>query len=292
MKFNPIFLLAFLLLFVSCRNNKYETVTYTAKVPFSPEYYRSIEFVNYNDSVFIIQTMDLSYDFTDIISHLTISTGKIFKIDKYFYTKDDLTGETILFSTDGDYLQFYGSRYDNLNFKKEKDDVYESDFDINEDNFRKRIYLMELAENLSSYKEMIEDVDSSRNKEIVLVNDSIVEFSNHFGLSILLYNDSTYDFTIENLLFSTGYWKFEKGCLIFDESVIFSNRNYPYEIPDKLLIYIEKNENIYTSYLVDDSTLFMGTLPFAQSCVIMRKVRPGIKSDFFNSLRATGQLPE
>ena len=285
MKAKSIFLIFFLLIFISCKKDKNKFITYTPKVPFSTEFYRSIEFKILNDSAFLIQTMDLSYDFTDVISHLIISSGKIHEIDGYFYTTDDLTGETILFSKDGDYLNLYGSRYDNLNFKMKKDDVYESDFDINEDNFRKKNYLLELAEKLSLYKEKIKVIDSARNKEIVLVNDSVVEFSSDFGLSLLFYNDSTYDYTIENLLFSTGDWKFEKGRIIFTESVVFTNRNYPFEISEKLLTFIEKNENSYTSFLVDDSTLFMGTLPFAQSCSKMTRVQPGIRYRFFDSLR-------
>jgi hypothetical protein len=255
-------------------------------VPFSTEFYRSIEFKILNDSVFLIQTLHLNkWYWSEKFVYHTISFGKIHKIDNYFYAVDDLSGETILFSKDGGYLHLYGSRYDNLNFEMEKDDVYESDFNYHEDDFRKMNYLIELAEKLSSYKEKIKVVDSARNKEIVLVNDSIVEFSNDFGLSLLLYNDSTYDFTIENLLFSTGDWKFEKGCIIFTESFVFTNRNNPYESPDKLQTFIEKNENIYTSFLVDDSTLFMGTLPFAQSCSKMSKVQPGIRYKFFDSLR-------
>lgn len=285
MKAKSIFLIFFLLIFISCKKDKNKFITYTSKVPFSTEFYRSIEFKILNDSAFLIQTMDLSNDYSDIISHLTISSGKIHKIDGYFYTTDDLSGETILFSKDGDYLHLYGSRYDNLNFKMEKDDVYESDFDINEDNFRKKNYLIELAEKLSSYKEKIKVIDSARNKEIVLVNDSIVEFSNDFGLSLLLYNDSTYDYSIDDLLFSTGDWEFEKGRIIFTESVVFTSRNYPFEIPDKLQTFIEKNEIIYNSFLVDDLTLFMGTLPFALGNPNMKKVKPGARYKFFNGLR-------
>ncbi|HPE43635.1 MAG TPA: hypothetical protein PKV88_06105, partial [Bacteroidales bacterium] len=54
---------------------------------------------------------------------------------------------------------------------------------------------------------------------------------------------------------------------------------------EKLQTFIEKNQNIYTSFLVDDSTLFMGTLPFAQSCLKMTTMHPGIRYKFFNSLR-------
>lgn len=286
MKAKSIFLITFLLIFISCKQDKNKFITYTSKVPFSPEFYRSIEFKILNDSAFLIQTLHLNMGFgSDETVYYTISSGKIHKIDNYFYAVDDLSDETILFSKDGDFLHLYGSRYDNLNFKMNKDEVYESDFDINEDNFRKKNYLLELAEKLNSYKEKIKVIDSARNKEIVLVNDSVVEFSNDFGLSLLLYNDSTYEFTIDNLLFSIGEWKFEKGCIVFDEFVTFTERNYPHGISEKLQTFIEKNENIYTSFLVDDSTLFMGTLPFAQSCLKMTKMQPGIRYKFFNSLR-------
>ena len=287
MKAKLIFLILFILIIISCTKVENEIVTYTSKVPFSTDYERNIEFKILNDSAFLIQTLYLTPGSeTDITDYLTISSGKIYKIDNYLYAKDDLSGEIILFSKDGNYLHLYSSRYDNLNFKMDRYDIYGSDIVS-----QKELYYTilnsykEKSEQLTLYKKKIKDFNSTRNRNIEFLNDSIVEFSNHFGLSLLLYNDSTYFYTIENLLFSNGDWQFENGSIIFTESVIFKNRAYPYEIPDKLLTFIKKSENIYTAWLVDDSTLFMGTLPFAQSCQKMTRVQPDIRWKFFTSLQ-------
>lgn len=285
MKTKPIFIIPFFLILMCCTRDKDKIVTYICKVPFSTDFCRSIEFNILNDSAFLIQTQYLTPGFfSDTYDNLTISSGKIHKIDNYFYAEDDLSGEIILFSKDGDYLHSYSSRYDNLNFKMVKDDIYESDIDTNEENIRNGDDFMELAKQLTLYKEKIKDLDSFRNTNISLSNDSIIEFSNHIGLSLLLFNDSTYFYTIENLLFSDGEWQFEKGRFTFTESIVFRNRNYPYEIPNKIQTFIEQNDNVYTAWLIDDSTLFMGTLPFAQSYSKMTKVKPSIRYKFFDSL--------
>lgn len=294
MKAKPIFLIPFLLIIMSCIRVENKIVTYTSKVPFSTEFDRSIEFEILNDSAFLIHTLYLTPGFvTDCYVSLTISSGTIYKMDNYFYAKDDLSGEIILFSKDGNYLHSYSSRYDNLSFKLEMDDIDESDITYEKENYyRKKDYFMEEAKQLNLYRDKIKDLNSTMNNNITFSNDSTVEFSNPFGLNLFLFSDSTYLYTIENLLFSAGDWQFEKGRMIFTESVTFKNSNYPYEIPDKILNFIEKSENIYTTWLVNDSTLLMGTLPFAQSCQKMTRVQPDIKCKFFTSLIRTPYSPK
>lgn len=286
MKAKPIFLIPFLLFIVSCTRVENKIVTYIAEVPFSTEYYRDFEFDILNDSAFIIKTLYLTPgSLSDESTHLRVSSGKIYKIDNYFYAKDDLSGEIILFSKKGNQLLLFNSRYATLDFKMDESDFNEQGYSSKEDlycNYKK--YFTEAYEKLNLYKDQAKDLNSSYFNDMEFSIDSIIEFSNYFGLSLVLSKDSTYFYTIENLLFSTGVWQFENGNLIFTESITFRNRPFPFELSDKMQDFIENNDNIYRARMVDDSTLFMGTLPFAQSCKKMKRVQPSISCKFFKGL--------
>lgn len=276
--------LTLFLLFTGCTKDRNKINSYSAAIPFSTEYYRSIEIDIINDSAFVIHTLYLTPgDMSDAIGYLTISSGKIYKISNYFYAKDELSGEIIIYSKQSNSLELYNSRYAELCFKEKLDIDLNIDSETEEDFYWRKDFFNRIAINLKSYrdKSKVQVPHSVENYE--LNKDSIIEFSNQCGLSLILNRDSSYFYIIENLLFSTGNWRFENDSLIFRESLTFRNKTYS-ELPENIMDLIEQNPNIYTSWMLNDSTLFMGTLPFAQSCLEMRKTKPGFRYKFFESL--------
>ena len=277
--------LTLFLLFTGCTKDRNKINSYSAAIPFSTEYNKSIEIDIINDSAFVIHTSYLTPgDMSDAIGYLTISSGKIYKINNYFYAKDELSGEIIIYSKQSNSLKLYNSRYAELCFKENLENDLNIDSETEEDFYRRKDFFNRTAIDLKSYtdKSKVQVPHSIEKDE--LNKDSIIEFSNHCGLSLILNRDSTYFYTIENLLFSTGNWRFENDSLIITESITFRNKKFPSDLPENIMDFIEQNPNIYTALMLNDSTLFMGTLPFAQSCEKMTRTKPGFRYKFFESL--------
>lgn len=245
---------------------------YSAVIPFASSYSRNIDIDIINDSAFVIYTRQTTPDIPpDLILQMIISSGKIYRIDNYFYAKDELSGEKILYSKDGNTLKLYNSRYAGLVFEKNSESLLETETE--EDQYRIKEYFKHFAKELNSHKEKSEARIPVASKSLELFKDSIIEFSNRYDLRLILNNDSVYHFTFENLLFSTGDWRLINDSLIFTESIIFRNRRFPFDLPEKAFDFIEQSTNIYSAWMVNDSILFMGTLPFAQTCDEMKIVR-------------------
>lgn len=265
--------LSLLLLLTNCSKERMRADAYSAVIPFSKAYTRNIHIDIINDSAFVIYTKQMTPDIPpDIVYYLTISYGKIYRIDNYFYAKDELSGEKILYSKDGNTLKLYNSRYAGLVFKIDSASLLETETE--EDQYRIKEYFKHFAKELNSHKENSKARIPVTTKSIELFKDSIIEFSNHYDLRLILNNDSVYHFTFENLLFSAGEWQIVNDTLFFNDFFLLSNRTYPPDdLGDKMTSFIEKNSNIYKAWMVNDSILFMGTLPFAQTCNEMKIVR-------------------
>ncbi|MBL7906385.1 MAG: hypothetical protein JNL22_15285 [Bacteroidales bacterium] len=264
--------LSLLLLLTNCSKERMRADAYIAVIPFASSYSRNINMDIINDSAFVIYTRQTTPDIPlDIVYYLTISYGKIYRIDNYFYAKDELSGEKILYSKDGNALKLYNSRYAGLVFEKDQASLPETETE--EDQFRIKEYFKQFAKEMNSYKEKSKARIPVATKSIEFFKDSIIEFSNRYDLRLILNNDSVYHFTFENLLFSTGDWQIINDSLIFTESIIFRNRHFPSDLPEKVFDFIEQSTNIYSAWMLNDSTLFMGTLPFAQTCNEMKIVK-------------------
>ncbi len=265
--------LSLLLLLTNCSKERMRADAYSAVIPFSKANTRIIHLDIINDSAFVIYTGQMTPDIPpDIVYYLTISYGKIYRIDNYFYAKDELSGEKILYSKDGNTLKLYNSRYAGLVFEIDQASLPETETE--EDQFRIKEYFKQFAKEMNSHKEKSKARIPVATKSIEFFKDSIIEFSNRYDLRLILKDDSVYHFTFENLLFSAGEWHIVNDTLFFNEFFLLSNRTYPPDdLDDKMTSFIEKNSIIYKAWMVNDSILFMGTLPFAQTCSEMKIVK-------------------
>lgn len=270
-KLHTIVLISFLLL-TNCKNERINADTYGAKIPFSyPD--RGIGINIIKDSAFIIFTSH--YFFPDAEIDLTIFSGKIYRKDDFLYAKDDLSGEIILFTKDDKTIKLHNIRYFGLIFEKELE-FSQSNQDI----------LDCLANEMNFYNAKAKDQNPNTIELKEIFNDSIVEFSNDYGLSLIFDSDSIYNYTIDNLLFTRGLWQIKDDTLIFDDFSRHKDTHIPntYNCDDNMISFVQKERVIYKAWMVNDSTLFMGSLPFALACREMKLIKPGTGCRFFQSL--------
>ena len=270
-KLHTIVLISFLML-TNCKNERINADTYGAKIPFSyPDRGFGINIIK--DSAFSIFTSHTFFPDVDI--DLTIFSGKIYRKDDFLYAKDDLSGEIILFTKDDKTIKLHNIRYFGLIFEKERE-FSESNQDV----------LDFLAHEMKFYNAKTKDQNPNTIELKEIFNDSIVEFSNDYGLSLIFDSDSIYNYTIDNLVFTRGLWQIKDDTLIFDDFSRHKN-TYPSELYDcneYMLSFVQKERVIYKAWMVNDSTLFMGSLPFARACLEMQLIKPGTGCRFFQSL--------